>query len=129
MSESALADVGLQGLKSGSEQNSLNNILSREQTEALWKTLPQTPGVEILAAPRVTTVNGHQAQVSVQSQMPFVNSSGESATVAVGPSVDIVPHLSADRTTVDMTVYATLSVPNSENVPTDPGPQPTAGQN
>ena len=101
--ETALTQLGLDGLKSAGKQSSTQAILTTEQAEAILKALENTAGVDLLSMPKITTLHGRQARVQVSDVKTI---SGE--TFEVGPSVDILPHLSADRTSVDLTVSAQL---------------------
>jgi len=105
--EELLAQVGLDRLKSETKQSSSQAVLNSEQTEQLVNALQQTAGVDFLTAPRITTLDGRQAQVKVRNEMKSATS-GE--TYEVGPSIDIVPHISADGASVTFSTVL-LSLP------------------
>src|SRR5437867_3464231 len=71
------------------------------QNEALANALENTPGVNVLSAPKVSTLDGRQAQVKVGSLRTI---GGE--TYELGPIVDIVPRVSPDGVSVDLTIIA-----------------------
>jgi type II secretory pathway component GspD/PulD (secretin) len=62
-------------------------------------------GVEVMAAPRVTTLSGRQVQIQLVQNRRL--DSGE--FVPVGPTMDIMPAISADGGSVDLTLVAALS--------------------
>jgi len=108
--DEVLAQVGLDRLKSETKQSSSQAILSSEQTELLVNTLQQTAGVDLLAAPKIMTLDGRQAQVKVSNEIKTA-ASGES--YEIGPSIDIVPRISADGASVDLSVSAQLRFPTA----------------
>jgi hypothetical protein len=109
MPDEILAQVGLDGLKTENTLTSSHVILTPEQADALTKTLEQTPGVEVLSAPRVQTGSGVQARVAVTNTK--TTASGEK--YELGPSVEIVPVISADRGSVSLTISAQLRLPST----------------
>ena len=104
MPDSAFASLGLDALKSEGKQSSGQAILTPEQAAALVKTLEGTAGVDILSAPMITTADGRQAQVKVAD----VRTAPSGEAFETGPMIDIVPHLSADRASVDLNITAQL---------------------
>ena len=104
MPDSAFASLGLDALKSEGKQSSRQTILAPEQAAALVKTLEGTAGVDILSAPMITTADGRQAQVKVAD----VRTAPSGEAFETGPMIDIVPHLSADRASVDLNITAQL---------------------
>lgn len=96
--ENLLTGLGLDGLKADASANHKSGIFSAEQTSSLLKTLETTDGVAVLAAPRVVTQSGRQAQVQVVDVIPLP--SGQ--TYTTGPVVDIVPTIAPDRQTVEL---------------------------
>jgi hypothetical protein len=103
MPENLLAVLGLDGMKAGSSESSAQQILSREQNAALMKTLVETEGVDVLSTPTVTTANGPQAQV----QAVNLKSVGDQ-TYTLGPMVDLIPRVAADRSSIDLSIIARL---------------------
>jgi len=101
--DQVLGKVGLEGLKSEGKETSSKAILTFEQNEALVKALEATPDVSILSAPRVSTLDGRQAQVKVGSLRTIAGQ-----TYELGPTVDIVPRISPDGVSVALTIIAQL---------------------
>lgn len=73
----------------------LSGILSDPQYRMVVQALERRQGTEILAVPRVTTVSGRQARVSIDP----------------GPSVDITPVVGADGYSVELAVNFTWDKP------------------
>jgi hypothetical protein len=67
--------------------------------------LSHTDGSEILSAPRVTTLLGRQAHVAVQENQMIAG-----RNQALGPSLDVMPTLSADGGAVDIDIKAEYTV-------------------
>lgn len=106
--DDALAQVGLDGLKTENTLTSSHVVLSPEQAETIVKALENTEGVDVLSAPRIQTGHGVQARLSVTDTK--TTSSGEK--YEIGPAVEVVPEISADRSSVRLTVAAQLRLPN-----------------
>ena len=111
MPEEVFDQVGLNGLKSDGKQSSAQTILNPEQAEGLVKALGRTVGVDLLSAPKISTLDGRPAQLKVADTRVISGKTYES-----GPVVDIVPQISPDGNSVDLSVLAQLRLP----VKTDP---------
>jgi len=112
-------------------------ILTDPQFRVVIKALEQRQGVDLLSAPKITTVSARQAQIKVVDVKYIVTdlninqtSSGSSFATAggvtggggaigsaiqpitepveLGPVLDVVPYVSADGYTVQMTIIPTL---------------------
>jgi hypothetical protein len=82
--------------------------LSPEQLEAFMKSLEQTTGADVLGAPNVTVVSGRPARVSIRNSM----TAPDGTVIELGPSMDLVPTLAADGSSVNLAVDAKLTLPN-----------------
>ena len=102
--DEALAQVGLDALKTEYGLTSRHVVLTPEQAALVLKTLEQTPGVEVLSAPRIQTSHGVEACLSVTDTR--TTAAGEK--YEVGPTVEIVPEISPDRGAVELTVSTQL---------------------
>ena len=109
MPDSVFTQFGWDGMKTDGKLSSLSGLLTVEQTDALTKALEQMEGVSVLAAPKVLTADGRQAQVSVVD----VKTSPSGEKYEVGPSIDLVPTISSDRKSVELTVSAQLKIPTT----------------
>ncbi|HYV27233.1 MAG TPA: sigma-70 family RNA polymerase sigma factor [Candidatus Eisenbacteria bacterium] len=98
-----LARAGLQAFKvQAGYQATITGILTEEQVSEIARTLLEKSGVDILAAPRVVTQDGRQTQINVTEARTI---GGEQYWL--GPMLDVIPAVSADHSTVDLTVVAT----------------------
>jgi hypothetical protein len=86
-------------------------ILTDEQLRALLHAFEQQSGADLLALPRVITLHNRAASISI-SQPDDPDSGGGK----LGPSVDLLPVLSADRMTINLQATARLDemVPASD---------------
>jgi hypothetical protein len=106
--EEVLGQVGLEGVASDNKQSTSRTILTVEQAAAVMKTLEETAGVNVFSAPRITTLDGRQAQIKSVDVKTLP--SGEK--YEVGPSVDIVPRITADGSSVDLAIAAQVRLPS-----------------
>jgi len=117
----------------------MTGILTDPQFRVVIKALEQRQGVDLLSAPKITTVSGRQAQIKVVDVKSIVtdlnlnqtSSGGGLGTVGggaavggggvvgstiqpitepieLGPVLDVVPYVSADGYTIQMTLIPTL---------------------
>lgn len=102
-------------------ESTFEGILSPTDFRSLIKTLEETSGADVLTSPKVTTLSGRQAQISVLDIRTIVTgletvksadgaSSSEFKTqpLEFGPTLDVIPEVSVDNFSVKMTVIATL---------------------
>ena len=101
--DDVVREAQLEALKSEDKQSATQAILSEEQAKAALSLFEASKGVTMLSAPKVTTLAGRQAQIKTVSLKTI-----EGETYEMGPTVDVIPYLSADQSTVEMTVIATL---------------------
>ncbi len=118
----------------------ITGILTDPQFRVVIRALEQRAGADLLAAPRVTTLSGRQAQIQiielrnvVANQNFGATSSGGTATTAattgvgnfgggvaqqvnfqpipvpLGPALDVIPYVSADGFTIQMTLIPSLT--------------------
>jgi hypothetical protein len=103
-------------------------ILSDGQFRSLLEQLEQTPGVDVMAAPRVSTLSGRQVQIQVVEVRSIVTgfhpvvpgSAGGSEAlpgaaplpkvepVPLGTTLDIIPTVTLASNTIDLVVLASL---------------------
>ena len=96
---------GFNYLKAEGTESKGSGILSDEKAAALLKAFEKTEGVDVVAAPSVTTLSGRQAQVQVLEMWQTMT--GE--TQHIGPVLDVIPHITADRNSVQMSVIVNLT--------------------
>ena len=92
-----------------------HEIFSGEETTRLVKALETTTGVELLAAPRVETMNGRQAVVSITRNQVI-----EGQMQVLGPTLDIEPRIAADGASFNLTVVARLRTSSVAPSPENP---------
>lgn len=107
-------------------RSTATRILTDPQFRVLLRALEQRPGVDVLAAPKITTLSGRQAQIKVvevkhvvtglQSEpapAPLQTPGATNAThgsrvlaepVEFGPMIDVVPRVLADGRTIELNV-------------------------
>jgi general secretion pathway protein D len=114
------------------EVATITGILTDPQFRVVIRALEQRSGVDVLDASRVTTQSGRQAQMQVvevptivtgvnqgfnQQQAAGLTGQGGGIgigqnfavqTVPLGPSLDVIPYVSADGYTVQMTMLPTV---------------------
>jgi type II secretory pathway component GspD/PulD (secretin) len=111
MPEDVLSKTGLDWMKSGTRESSSQSILDSEESAHLVATLENSQGVNVLSAPKVSALDGRQAQIKTVNLRTF----GPGETHELGPVVDLVPHLSTDGRSVDLTVIARLKIESTRD--------------
>lgn len=93
--------------------------IGRDHAEQLIAAASSTVGVNVLSAPRVSTLSGNPAQVAAVQMKSLPN--GE--TYTVGPTIDLVPNVSADGNSVQlmMTARINLRIPRPGESEGQPG--------
>jgi type II secretory pathway component GspD/PulD (secretin) len=104
LSEEALSRHGLTVLKSDIAETGVQMLLTDAQQRQILGALEQEEGVSILAAPRLSTLSGRQAQIKIGEA--YTTPTGES--FETGPMLDLVPTVAADGRSVDMRVSAQM---------------------
>ena len=106
MPEDVLIKAGLDWMKSDAKESTAQSILDPEQAAHLLATLENSSGVNVMSGPKVSTLDGRQAQIKTVNLRTF----GPGETHELGQVVDVVPNLSADGRSVDLTVIAQLKL-------------------
>jgi len=104
LSEEALTRHGLTGLKSDAAETGGQLLLTDAQQRQIFGALEQEEGVSVLAAPKVITLSGRQAQIKIANA--HTTPTGES--FETGPVLDLVPTVAADGRSIDMRVSAQM---------------------
>ena len=112
MPDSAFGQMGIKSLTADGKDGEgkigkVTGVLTSEQTALVMKALEQMPGVDVLSAPRVITADGRQAQVKVAD----VKTAPSGEQYELGPTLDLVPKISDDRSSVLLHVNAQLRLP------------------
>jgi RNA polymerase sigma factor (sigma-70 family) len=98
-----LLTLGLERLKTDSRATSVQSLLSVDELRSLLKTLEETPGVSLLTTPKVQTLEGREAVMSVTEKKTIA---GQEHTL--GSSLHVEPRIAADGFSVNLTVSARL---------------------
>lgn len=101
--DDVMAKAGLDSLKADAKETSGHGVLDAQQARDMIALLESSQGVNVLSAPRVTTLDGRQAQIKVVNTRTINDQPYE-----VGPSLDVVPRISADGRSTDLTVIARI---------------------
>jgi RNA polymerase sigma factor (sigma-70 family) len=102
-SEDMLYDLGLDHLFAETNLVSDAHVAGPGEASTILERLNEVENASILAAPRVSMLDGNQAQISTLGPLPGSWSGLVSATA------DLIPRLSADGNAVDLTVIAELA--------------------
>lgn len=103
-----LSGAGTPGSNPAGE--AVSGILTDAQFRVTLKALEALGGTEILATPKVTTLSGRQAQIQAVQLLSIVDPTTKSTNaVPFGPTLDVIPEVSADDQTIDLTVLASLA--------------------
>ena len=101
VTEVAMDRIGMDALKAERTESSLQHVVAADQVDALLKELEGTEGAKLLAESNMLTADGRQAQVQTVDEQVI-----DGAKQSLGPVIDIVPVISADKKAIDVTLQA-----------------------
>jgi hypothetical protein len=104
-SESALAQAGFAEVKSDLRESSFQRVFTETEAQEAMKSLEGSGDVHVLSAPTISTAEGRQVQVSI-------NSTGADGP-ALASSFDLVPRVTADGGAIDLEIDAQLTQPKA----------------
>jgi hypothetical protein len=107
--EDVLSGMGLGVLFAETEAVTHGYVLAPAEAQEIGRLLNETEGVDLISAPRVTLVDGRQARISDLGPNRGVLGG------RIGVSVHLIPHISPDAQTVDLTVLAEMGERNPES--------------
>lgn len=105
----------------------LTGILTESQFRVVLRALEQRPGVDMFSAPKVTTLSGRQAQIQIADLRAVLTGIAPaalqepglargttdtfftSAAIPLGPTLNVVPQVTADGENIRLNVQATVS--------------------
>jgi hypothetical protein len=102
--EETLARYGLTALKNDAVETGGKMLLGQPELKELFSALEQEPEVSVVAAPRVITLSGRQAQIKIADA--HTTHTGE--FYETGPVLDIVPSIAADGRSIDLRLSAEM---------------------
>ena len=108
LSDEVMAKAGLDSLKADTKETSGHGVLDAQQAKDMIALLETSQSVNVLSAPRVLTLEGRQAQINLIQSKTINDQSYE-----VGPSLDVVPRVSADGRTTDLSIVARIRLEGS----------------
>ncbi len=103
MSDEVLEHLNLQSMRMAGKESNAQSILEPAQQKWLQEQLEKSQGVNVLSAPRVTTMSGRQAQIQILNAVTL-----DGVQHQVGPSLDVIPYVGADGKAIEMTVIAKI---------------------
>ena len=104
LTEEAFSTAGLAALRSEGKTTAAQSVLESDQARLLMESLLTTPGVNVLSTPRVSTLDGRQAQMKITNLKTIGGTQYE-----LGPSLDVIPRVLNDGT-MDMSVTVRLQM-------------------
>ncbi len=106
--DDAVVKAGLQTLFTDQNDTSAMVRCSDSDLRSKLEVLDQSEGTELLGSPRATTQAGLQACISVADMVMIAGKNQ-----FIGPSLNVLPSLSADRASVDLTAIAQYNIPET----------------
>ena len=103
MPDEVLDKLGLQSMRMSGKESSAQSILEPAQQQMLREQLEKSQGVNLWSSPKVVTADGRQARVEGTQSLII-----DGTDYSVGPSLDVVPKISADGNILEMTVIAKI---------------------
>jgi type II secretory pathway component GspD/PulD (secretin) len=92
----------------------ITGILTDPQFRVVIRALEQRGGVDVLSAPKVTTLSGRQARIEMTEKRAIViaelgKNTFSRTNISVGPSIDVLPVVSPDGRTIQLELNATVT--------------------
>jgi hypothetical protein len=103
MPDEVLEHLNLQSMRTSGKESSAQTIMEPAQQQWLREQIEKSQGVNVLSAPRVVTMDGRQARIEVTRSQTV-----DGTDYSVGPSLDVLPKISSDGRTLEMTVVARI---------------------
>jgi len=94
--------------KNGTNGSGLAGILTEPLFKTVLKNIKQRKGGDLLSEGEVTTLSGRPANFQV-IDMDTNQTAGDPTNIAFGKSVDVVPYVTADGYTIQLTVTPTIT--------------------
>lgn len=96
-------------LSLNTESQTLTAVLTPSQFDRMIQGLEAHPGTKVLATPKVSTLSGRAAQISMVQETPSVNRrTGDTQKLPIGPVLDVTPQVLVEPPTIRLTLAAQL---------------------
>jgi type II secretory pathway component GspD/PulD (secretin) len=100
--------VAIEGIRGGQKSpGSFLGILTDPQFRVTLQALEKRDGTDIVVAPPVTTLSRRAARIEINSSTNIVMQ-GQSQTIQVGPSADVLAEVSEDGFSIELNVGAAV---------------------
>ncbi|MCI0539822.1 MAG: type II and III secretion system protein [Verrucomicrobiales bacterium] len=97
-------NLSLPGIAKDTRAKNVSGVLTEPQARALIHSFEQTSGMDVLSAPKVTTLARRPAIVDLTEEREI-----EGGKYALGPRLDVLPSVLSDGTTITLGVQARAS--------------------
>ncbi len=98
-------DLQKLGLSAIADPSDFTFNINEPISERVFKFFSETPGIEILSAPTVSTANHREASISVTDENTI-----DGQTIPVGVTVNILPDIQPDKTLIDLRIQPRMTV-------------------
>jgi RNA polymerase sigma factor (sigma-70 family) len=114
LTEAAAHKLGLsQFAPANGDQEGLHQLFRNEETQDLLKRIKETEGADLLSSPRISTLSGRQAAVSIAE--PFQAPNGHE--LQVGPEISILPKIDSKTDGIELAVKAEMNLRTDNEAP------------
>jgi RNA polymerase sigma factor (sigma-70 family) len=114
LTETAAHKLGLSRLAPAhGDQEGVHQLFRNEETQELLKQIKETEGADLVSSPRVMTLSGREANVSIVE--PFQAPNGHE--LHVGPEISILPKIDSKTDQIELAVKAELNLRTANEAP------------
>jgi RNA polymerase sigma factor (sigma-70 family) len=106
LSHELLPQLQQRGFPAVADPNEFSLNLGGELVKTVLALFKDTPGVDLLTAPRIQTADGREASVNVTEERII-----QGETYNVGVTVGILPHIMPDNLTIELELHPEVSIP------------------
>ena len=114
LTEAAARELGLSQITpANKDQEGLHQLLRNEEAQDLLKRIKETEGADIISSPRVLTLSGREATVSIPE--PFQAPNGHE--LHLGPMISILPNIDSKTDGIELAVKAEMNLRSGNEAP------------
>ena len=114
LTEAAARELGLSKFApANGDQQGLHQLFRNEETQDLLKQIKETEGANILSSPRILTLSGTQATVSIAESFQAPNGH----ELHVGPEISILPNIDSKTDGIELAVKAEMNLRTDNEAP------------